>query len=290
MLSEKLTRPSNRWLLITLTVGLAVAVALSMTFLADADAKKKKKKKKRHHAPIAVVTPTPPPTPPPTLSDKLPDLGMAQLGNLKLDNSNGRSLLRFDATIVNVGAGPFEAHGSNPNSNNNPITMDTVTQRIYNNAGSYRDVPTVATMFYAGDGHTHWHVKNLESYELDRSDNGVKVGTGAKSGFCFYDIVRYRLTLPGAPQSSAYTGCANGQPAAPQVAMGLSVGWGDLYSADLPDQYIDVTGLSAGRYRLKATADPSNWFTESNGSNNTTWVDIQIQGNGVNVVGYGPNA
>jgi len=229
-------------------------------------------------------------TPAAAATDRLPDLGMARLANLKIERSNGRNLLRFDATIVNVGAGSFEAIGSNRNSSNNPITMDTVTQRIYDDAGGYRTVPTAATMFYAGDGHTHWHVKNLESYELDRSDNGAKVGTGAKSGFCFFDNVRYKLTLPGAPQSAAYTGCANGQPAATQVKMGLSVGWGDLYSANLPDQYIDVTGLTAGRYRLKATADPSNWFTESNDNNNTTWADIQIKGRGVKVVGYGPTA
>jgi subtilase family serine protease len=37
-----------------------------------------------------------------------------------------------------------------------------------------------------------------------------------------------------------------------------------------PDQYIDITGLKSGRYRLQATADASNWFTESNESNNTT--------------------
>jgi len=34
-------------------------------------------------------------------------------------------------------------------------------------------------MYFAGDGHTHWHVRDLETYELIRSDNGSKVGTGA---------------------------------------------------------------------------------------------------------------
>ncbi len=60
MLSEKLVRPSNRWLLLALTVGLALTVALSMALAGDAEAKKKKKKKKRSQPPPAlVVSPSP---------------------------------------------------------------------------------------------------------------------------------------------------------------------------------------------------------------------------------------
>jgi hypothetical protein len=58
--------------------------------------------------------------------------------------------------------------------------------------------------------------------------------------------------------------------------MGLSTGWGDRYGASLPDQYIDVTELEDGKYRLRATADASNWFKESNDKNNKTWVDLTL--------------
>jgi hypothetical protein len=34
-----------------------------------------------------------------------------------------------------------------------------VAQRIYNSAGSYREVRTPTVMFWAGDGHDHWHVR-----------------------------------------------------------------------------------------------------------------------------------
>ena len=37
--------------------------------------------------------------------------------------------------------------------------------------------------------------------------------------------------------------------------MGLSVGWGDTYPLTLPDQYIDITAVTPGRYRLNVTAD-----------------------------------
>jgi hypothetical protein len=74
------------------------------------------------------------------------------------------------------------------------------------------------------------------------------------------------------------------------VTTGLSRGWGDIYHWNTVGQYINVTGLANGRYRLRATAGADNWFSESNNSNNFTWVDIRIQGGQVSVIRYGPSA
>lgn len=217
--------------------------------------------------------------------DFLPDLGMAPIADIRIDKTNdGRRLLRFTAVIVNVGQGPFELRLRRDN-----ITQPmTTTQRIYTSTG-WRDVLTSAQTVFGGDGHNHWHIVNLENTELIRLDNGVKVGTGVKLGFCFVDNVKYRLALPGAPTSPRYGGCST--QTALDVEMGLSVGWGDEYRWSLPDQYVDITGLAAGRYRLQVTADNPNWFTESNNGNNATWVDLQIKGQGPpKIVGYGPAA
>jgi len=65
---------------------------------------------------------------------------------------------------------------------------------------------------------------------------------------------------PGVPSSQVYTGCGK-NPNTLRVRMGLSRGWGDLYRSSLPDQYIDITGLVSGSYRLTATADAANWFS-----------------------------
>ena len=222
--------------------------------------------------------------------DRLPDLAMAHLQNLRIKNCTvtnfrdcayvGQRQLRFDTIIANVGAGRFEARGSRFTTSD-PMR---VTQRIYDDAGGYRDRATTAQMYFAGDGHNHWHLRNLERYELIRLDNGTKVGTGAKAGFCFFDNVRY-----GSPQAAFYTGCGN-NPNARQVRMGLSRGWGDKYGAGTIGQYIDITNLPSGRYRLRATADAPNWFLESDDTNNFTWVEIQISGNSVSVRSYGPAA
>jgi len=214
-------------------------------------------------------------------SDLRPDLRMARLQDLQIENTaDGRKLLRFDSIIVNVGSGALEARGSRPDT----TAEMTVRQRIYNDAGGYRNIKTTAQMYFAGDGHTHWHLRDLEDYVLRRLDNGKKVGTGAKHGFCFYDNYPF-----GSDQAAYYTGCGN-DPNALRVRMGLSRGWGDIYQSSLADQYIDITGLTSGRYRLRATADADNRFLESDNSNNFTWVNIELSGNSVRVLKYGPAA
>jgi Lysyl oxidase len=220
-------------------------------------------------------------------TDRLPDLGMARLRDLSIDTTTipGRRLLRFTTVIVNVGAGPFETIGSRASTS---TAQMTVRQRIFNDAGSYRDVGTPAVMFWAGDGHDHWHVRDVEAYELIRLDNGRKVGTGAKHGFCYFDNTPYRLSLPRAPSSPVYGGC--GAAADLRVKTGLSVGWGDTYPATIAFQWIDVTRLKSGSYRLRAIADPSNWFAETNNANNATWAKLKLTGSGVRVVAYGPAA
>ncbi len=113
-----------------------------------------------------------------------------------------------------------------------------------------------------------------------------------KSGFCFFDTDAYRLTLPGAPRSAVYTSttvCTGGSKGL-ETRMGVSVGWGDRYSYRLPDQYIDITGLGSGRYRLRARADAAHQFQELDTANNVTWVDLQLNGNELRILGYGPSA
>lgn len=224
-----------------------------------------------------------------------PDLGMAPLADFSLDKpGDGRVLLRFSATIVNVGQGPMELNATRSTSSG-PFD---VAQSIYGSEETVSVSTPGVSLVYGGDGHDHWHVNNLESYELKRLDNGVKVGTAAKAGFCFFDTNAYRTSLPGAPASAVYrpsNACAYNTPSATSVTMGISVGWGDRYAASLPDQYIDITGLSAGKYRLEATADPHGWFAESDEANNQTWVDLSVtvhrkHGTSVKIVRFGPSA
>ncbi len=227
-------------------------------------------------------------------ADKLPDIRMARVSEMKLETVNGRRLLKYTATIVNVGVGRFEARGSRSSGQ----SRMRVTQRIYNTSGGYRSVSLPSTTFmvyapsdatYGGDGHNHWHLNDLQSGTLSRLDNGVKVGTLAKHGFCVYDNTMFRLSLPGAPGSPYYTGC--GTSTSTSVRMGLSIGWGDTYRYTRANQWFDITGLANGRYRLRAVAEtPARGFIESDTTNNFTYTDISISNGSISVLRYGPSA
>ena len=71
---------------------------------------------------------------------------------------------------------------------------------------------------------------------------------------------------------SAYFDCDS-------VAQGISVGWLDVYSFDLPEQWIDIgpTPLSDGEYVLRVVADPQNLIRES-----STGTDVEKEGSAAN--------
>jgi lysyl oxidase len=223
-----------------------------------------------------------------TGTDKLPDLGMGRVSTFSIDTSTipGHTLLRFSVVIANVGVGAFELYGSRSSTSQ---TEMSVQQRIFQTTGGYRSAPTTAAMFFAGDGHDHWHVRNLEGAELTDVSGKHTAGPYAKTGFCFSDNAIYNSSVPGTPSTAKYSGCANGQPNALSVTPGLSVGWGDWYPASVAFQWIDITGLPYGNYRFWAYADPNGFFLESNKDNNYTWTNIQYTNTGIKPTAYGPH-
>ena len=227
-------------------------------------------------------------------AELLPDLQMASLRDFKIENTDdGRKLLRFTAIIVNMGDGPFELFAERDSTDYKEMM---VVQGIYDNSwDDYYTFDTDAVMYFADDGHTHWHVRDLETYELTKL-NGKKPVAGIKGGFCFWDNHPFNRNLEAAPAEAEYIrndemdNPSCGRIDDTEVTMGLSVGYGDEYPYDLPDQYIDITNLKNGKYRLTATADKENWFIEKNDENNTTWVEFILKGNDIKIKKQGPSA
>jgi hypothetical protein len=223
-----------------------------------------------------------------TAADRLPDLAMRKPSHLVIQTtSTGRRRLRLTTTIVNLGKGPFETRASRPSTSYSTMS---VSQRIYNTAGGYRTHKTTLLAKYAGDGHNHWHVQRVASYELfAKSGAGSALRRGSKVGFCFFDTNAYRLSLPRAPATRRYFQSGCGTRSSIRIKNGISVGWSDVYPWDFAWQWIDVTGLPAGEYLLKVTADPRQQFEELVEENNCNWTRIRIPKTGsfVGVLGSG---
>jgi hypothetical protein len=217
-------------------------------------------------------------------AEQLPDLKMRPPSNFYIQNTTTEKRLRFQTIIWNAGVGKFEVRGSRPNTLTSRMT---IKQRVYRTDGTYRSIDVPNTYgFYAGDGHDHWHVFKLQEFTIRPLNadgtSGPVAGRGAKTGFCFYDNVKWNLTLPGAPQSASYTNC--GTKSSLSVREGLSVGWGDRYSASTAYQWIKINGLKDGNYRIQVIADPGNRFLESTETNNTSSTYIRISGNTVTLL------
>ena len=225
-------------------------------------------------------------------TDLLPDLRMGTISTVAVDTTTlpGRTLLRFTGIMVNTGKGAFEVFGQRSSTSE---TYMSTAQHIYQSTGSFRTVPTNPVMYYAGDGHNHWHLKNLEGAQLTDLNDKPVGGTYGKQGFCFFDNAVYNSSIPGTPLSGVYTECDKGMPDALSVP-GRPLGrLGNWYPWNIAFQYIDITGVPTGYYKVWAYADPNHYFLESNTSNNFTWDEIRLTrsstGNlSASIVTYGP--
>ena len=83
------------------------------------------------------------------------------------------------------------------------------------------------------------------------------------------DSRAYDNTLPGAPPVGVYNNVA-------LPILGISIGYADVYGVNLPGQWVDLTGLPSGQYWLEVIADPYDRIEESNETNNTTRILVDL--------------
>lgn len=227
--------------------------------------------------------------PPPSARPLLPDIGVRTLRQFFITTVGGTKLLKFPAVTVNVGNGPMEIRATRSSSASNDWVGKQV---VHNTDGSTTTLGATGAIFYfAGDGHSHWHIRDFDSYQLFDS-SGTELKRGEKHGFCFEDNTTYRDWVgsprhPEVPTSPVYThegSCGEGRPGATSMVHGLSVGWGDTYPSSLPDQAIDITGIPDGTYLVRVTADWQHFWEETNESNNSASAQIRIAGNTVTLL------
>ena len=212
---------------------------------------------------------------PPVGAPLLPDIVPVPPGSVRLEKRKDRWQLRFSTTMVNVGKGAFILRATR-DGEGAPWTIEQDVP--YSEAGA-EIVRLKSRLVWGGDGHNHWHVKRVAINRLVPLDSkGRPVANGsewpdAKVGFCFYD---FSLWLDTGPTDNVYSHESCGERDDDEVGMGLSVGWGDTYPSALPGQFIDVTDVPDGRYRLWVEADATGSFREATRDNNVNFSDLAL--------------
>jgi hypothetical protein len=210
---------------------------------------------------------------------KLPDLAMLPPFDFRIDTTTqpGHRLLRFSTVQVNVGAGRFRilGHASDGHADTNETL--SVVQWIKHEDGTWSTRETDAHMTWSfDDDHNHWHLRDFQKFKLMSLDRDP-LGNVAKTGFCSFDSYPY-TSSNAAFYTSERDICqtnSNGR-----VLMGTSRGWGDIYRHSIALQWIDITGLPNGDYKVRVSVDPpfatGGLFRESDDSNNRSWTKIHI--------------
>lgn len=178
----------------------------------------------------------------------------------------GKVLLRFATSTANLGgllhvtAGPVSPDGN----------TQVVQQRAY---GSGNVLVHDAGWFVFHPEHHHFHLDQFESYELLSQDRQTVLRSSNKVSFCLTDVLPVDV-----PERSDGHVFLDLQPFECGVAeQGINTGYADYYGADLPDQWIDVTGLVPGSYWIRLTVDPSGLLLESDETNNTAYFPVEYQ-------------
>jgi hypothetical protein len=250
-------RRSRRW--IAIAAGAAVAAALGVAFLA-----------------VSLGRGSSAPT-----VDRLPDLRQKSpfdlSGKTVRTRTGTRFRLGFASAVDNVGAGPLVVVGRRKGG---PGGAMVATQLVRRSDGSTRRVAGVGRLHYTvATTHQHWHYLRFDRYELRTVPRGKLVRPDRKTGFCLGD--RYQtdptVLLRDEPEVAVWTDeCGKAQPLLPTVLEGISVGYGDVYYPLLEGQYVDVTGLAAGRYELVHRVNADRALRETDYDNDAASVLLDL--------------
>lgn len=206
-----------------------------------------------------------------------PDLyfdAQAPLDNIVDTNVRpGRWIFRFRTSLPNVGLGPFvlEAVGAQ-----DAQQTRNMVQRVFNDDGSsattdagnlrHNDV----TQMVAGTGWSEYRLRVV----LPDDGVGPIVSYGGKPQVRITSSALYDNTIPNVPPSGQRIVAGNGR-------HGISVGYTDIYTKTLEDQWIDFTGLCPGEYWLELEINRGRHVMESNYENNITRLKITLPDQGL---------
>ena len=216
-------------------------------------------------------------------SERLPDLDQATPSDLVISATRAQGkriyVLGFRSAVANVGDGPliFDAHRAGLETG----TM-AADQLIERDGAPKGVVPGAGTVRYVvSPDHRHWHLLGFDHYVLRRAGQRTAAVRDRKTGFCLGDRYRVSRRLPSAAPAPVYTSrCGLEEPQLLGIQEGISVGYGDDYTANLEGQYLPLTGLPAGRYVLVHSVNANRGLRELDYSNNSASLLLELRWQG----------
>ena len=214
-------------------------------------------------------------------SERLPDLEQATPSGLVITRAptqtGGVYVLGFRSAVENIGDGPLTIEGSRPSPDTKTMVADQLVER---DGGTSEVIPGAGRLRYVvSPDHRHWHLLGFDHYELRRAGARVAAVRDRKTGFCLGD--RYRIggrKLPATPPEPVYRSrCGLEEPELLGIQEGISVGYGDDYTANLEGQYLTLTGLRAGRYVLAHRVNADRALHELDYSNNAASLLLELR-------------
>lgn len=223
-------------------------------------------------------------TPPPFFDDAAPS-GSSCFAT-EIEEQGAQTCLRFGQAAENLGAGPVDLRFSTDPAA--PEADAVARQRVYRSDGTFRERDAGVMEYHVSHGHYHFEGFSqswLYRLDADGAPETTLAATGRKNGFCMADTEMALWGQKGdAPQTYPAPRCLEptGQEDGRQLfTNGISVGWADEYAWFLPDQMIEASGLTDGRYHLVTRVDADGRLLESDESNNCVAVDVLLTGLGV---------
>jgi hypothetical protein len=188
-------------------------------------------------------------------------------GSFDRDHIKNKVLYRFTGALPNIGAGPLEVREVT-----HPNQMQDIYQRVHQDDLSV-DEFLLGSFQKQSTPFGHLFLPGIAQYNLRMVLPGDGIGpivsSQDKTSMALVDGNDYDTTLPNAPLDPFYDDVDD-------EFLGVSVGWADIYSPNLPGQWVDVTGLPDGMYWLEVIADPYNRIQEIDETNNATRIKVNL--------------
>jgi len=216
--------------------------------------------------------------------------------------------LRFTSDVQNVGAGPLEVRlpwltasgGQAGSPQSGFVPGECQAEQVITTAdGQSVSRPAGSCEFHPE--HAHFHYKDLISFTLYQPGSspdtvGQPVASSLKESFCLSDddYFGFATSGPNGPRTFVgQPGCnvpsdvqaAGGSTPGAFVVEGISPGWGDVYTWDTPDQYIDITNVPPGTYDLVEETNPSGTLLVSGPVHTCALTELRLTATTVELVG-----